>query len=57
MTVTIVGTVTARPECRDERAELLGEQVAPTRAEAGLLARPIEIRHLHMLSGIIGKAA
>lgn len=103
MTVTIVGTVVARPECRDELAALLGEQVVPTRAEAGcinydfhvdaadpcvfvfyenwasqadldahmamphlvpllsqidrLLARPIEIRHLHMLSDMIDTTA
>lgn len=35
MTVAIVGTVTARPDCWGELVELLGEQVAPTRAEAG----------------------
>jgi quinol monooxygenase YgiN len=37
MTVTIIGTVTARPECRDELEELLAEQVEPTRAEAGCI--------------------
>ncbi|MFJ6323357.1 MULTISPECIES: putative quinol monooxygenase [unclassified Rhizobium] len=37
MTVTIIGTVTARPECRDELEALLTKQVAPTRAEAGCL--------------------
>lgn len=103
MAVTIIGTVVARPECRDELEQLLGGQVEPTRAEPGcinydfhvdaadpctfvfyenwasqadldahlamphlmpllsqldrLLARPIEIRHLHMLSATIGTAA
>jgi quinol monooxygenase YgiN len=37
MTVTIIGTVTARPECRDELEALLTKQVAPTRAEAGCI--------------------
>lgn len=37
MTVTIVGTVTARPECRDELEELLRRQVEPTRAEPGCI--------------------
>lgn len=32
---TIIGTVTARPETRDELLALLETQVAPTRAEAG----------------------
>lgn len=32
---TIIGTVTARPETREELATLLGAQVAPTRAEPG----------------------
>lgn len=32
MTVTIIGTVTVRPECRDELEELLGTQVEPTRS-------------------------
>lgn len=53
MTVTIVGTVTARPECWGELAELLGEQVAPTRVEAGCS----QDRSRYMLSGIIGRAA
>ena len=35
--VTIIGTVTARPETRDELATLLMAQVAPTRAEAGCI--------------------
>ena len=94
--VTIIGTVRARPETREELARLLAAQVAPTRAEAGcinydyhvdaadpccfvfyenwrsqadldahlamphlqplflqldrLLAVPVEIRHLNMLS-------
>jgi quinol monooxygenase YgiN len=94
--VTIIGTVTARPETREELQNLLEAQVAPTRAEPGcinydfhvdsedscvfvfyenwrsqsdldahmnmlhlkpllgqigrLLVRPIEIRHLVMLS-------
>lgn len=94
--VTIVGTVVARPETRDELQGLLTAQVEPTRAEPGclnydfhvdagdpcvfvfyenwssqadldahlrmphlaplfsdldrLLARPVEIRHLRMLS-------
>ncbi len=34
---TIIGTVTARPETRDELATLLMAQVAPTRAEAGCI--------------------
>lgn len=37
MTVTIIGTVTARTECRDELEALLTKQVAPTRAEAGCI--------------------
>jgi len=37
MTVTIIGTVTARPECRRELEELLGGQVEPTRAEPGCI--------------------
>ena len=35
--VTIIGTVTARPETREELQALLATQVAPTRAEAGCL--------------------
>jgi quinol monooxygenase YgiN len=34
---TILGTVTARPETRDELFVLLQAQVAPTRAEAGCI--------------------
>jgi quinol monooxygenase YgiN len=34
---TIIGTVTARPETRDELQALLQAQVAPTRAEAGCI--------------------
>lgn len=34
---TIIGTVTARPETRQELASLLQSQVAPTRAEAGCI--------------------
>ena len=34
---TIIGTVTARPETRDELARLLAAQVAPTRAEPGCI--------------------
>jgi quinol monooxygenase YgiN len=34
---TIIGTVTARPETREELVKLLGAQVAPTRAEAGCI--------------------
>jgi len=34
---TIIGTVTARPETREELATLLMAQVAPTRAEAGCI--------------------
>ena len=34
---TIIGTVTARPETREELATLLGAQVAPTRAEPGCI--------------------
>ncbi|MCB2124149.1 MAG: putative quinol monooxygenase [Paracoccaceae bacterium] len=93
---TIIGTVVAKPETREELQAILAAQVAPTRAEAGcvnyefhadakdpcvfvfyenwtrredlddhltkphlkplfdrqheLLARPVEIRHLRMLS-------
>ena len=93
---TIIGTVVAKPETRQELQEILTAQVAPTRAEAGclnydfhvdasnscvfvfyenwrsqadlsehltrphlkplfdrqgvLLARPVDIRHLNMLS-------
>ncbi|MFM7335423.1 MAG: putative quinol monooxygenase [Tabrizicola sp.] len=32
---TFIGTVTARPETREELASLLAAQVAPTRAEPG----------------------
>ena len=34
---TIIGTVTARPDTREELAALLQAQVAPTRAEAGCI--------------------
>ena len=34
---TIIGTVTARPETREELAGLLAAQVAPTRAEPGCI--------------------
>jgi quinol monooxygenase YgiN len=34
---TILGTVTARPETRDELLALLHAQIAPTRAEAGCI--------------------
>ena len=34
---TILGTVTARPDTRDELQKLLMVQVAPTRAEAGCI--------------------
>jgi len=34
---TLLGTVTARPETRDEVASLLADQVAPTRAEPGCI--------------------
>ena len=34
---TIIGTVTARPETRDELHKLLIAQVAPTRAESGCI--------------------
>ena len=37
MTVTIIGTVTARPECLAELEAILTQQVAPTRAEAGCI--------------------
>ena len=99
--VTIIGTVTAKPETRDELFGLLTAQVAPTRAEPGcinydfhvdagdhccfvfyenwrtqgdldahlamphlaplfsqldrLLARPVDIRHLTMLSDMAGQ--
>ena len=98
--VTIIGTVTARPETRSELLTLLADQVAPTRAEPGclnydfhvdaadaccfvfyenwqsqadldahltmphlaplfseldrLLAKPVDIRHLTMLSELAG---
>lgn len=97
---TIIGTVVAKPETREELQAILAAQVAPTRAEAGcvnydfhadaedqcvfvfyenwnrpqdlddhltkphlkplfdrqdqLLARPVEIRHLRMLSDWAG---
>lgn len=35
--VTIIGTVTARPETREELQDILFSQVAPTRAEPGCL--------------------
>jgi quinol monooxygenase YgiN len=34
---TIIGTVIARPETREELADLLAMQVAPTRAEPGCI--------------------
>ena len=34
---TIIGTVTARPETREELASLLMAQVGPTRVEAGCI--------------------
>ncbi|MDD1498050.1 MULTISPECIES: putative quinol monooxygenase [Agrobacterium] len=37
MTITIIGTVTARPEYRDELQAILSRQVAPTRAEGGCI--------------------
>ena len=37
MHVTIIGTVTAKPETRVELQVLLTEQVAPTRAEPGCI--------------------
>ena len=36
--VTIIATLTARPETREELQVLLAAQVAPTRAEAGCLS-------------------
>lgn len=99
--VTIIGTVTAKPETRDELHGLLAAQVAPTRAEPGclnydfhvdaadpccfvfyenwhrqadleahltmphlaplfsqldrLLAKPVDIRHLTMISDLAGQ--
>lgn len=99
--VTIIGTVTAKPETRDELHGLLAAQVVPTRAEPGcinydfhvdaadpccfvfyenwrrqadleahlamphlaplfsqldrLLAKPVEIRHLTMISDMAGQ--
>ncbi len=35
MTLTVVATITARPEFRDELASLLLAQIPPTRAEPG----------------------
>lgn len=98
--VTIIGTVTAKPETRGELIALLAAQVAPTRLEPGclnydfhvdaadpccfvfyenwqsqadldahlamphlaplfsqlgrLLAKPVDIRHLTMLSELVG---
>jgi quinol monooxygenase YgiN len=37
MTLIIVATVTARPECRDELESLLVAQIPPTRAEPGCI--------------------
>ncbi|CAK7258083.1 MULTISPECIES: putative quinol monooxygenase [unclassified Shinella] len=37
MTVTVVATIVARPEMREELYHLLAAQVAPTRAEVGCL--------------------
>lgn len=37
MTVTIIGTVVARPETRDELEKLLAAQMGPTRAEPGCI--------------------
>lgn len=37
MTVTVIGTIVARPEMREELYHLLVAQVAPTRAEPGCL--------------------
>ncbi len=97
---TIIGTVVAKPETREELQKILAAQVAPTRAEEGcisydfhsdandpcvfvfyenfrsqeyldehlamphlkplfdrqgeLLARPVDIRHLTMLSDLAG---
>ena len=99
--VTIIGTVTAKPETRDELLALLRAQVVPTRAEPGcftydfhvdaadpccfvfyenwrtqadldahlamphlfplfsqlerLLAKPVDIRHLTMLSDMVSQ--
>ena len=99
--VTIIGTVKARPETRDELHGLLAAQVAPTRTEPGcinydfhadaadpccfvfyenwqsqadldahlamphlaplfsqlerLLAKPVDIRHLTMISDMVGQ--
>jgi quinol monooxygenase YgiN len=35
--VTVIGTVTAKPETREELQELLAAQVAPTRTEPGCI--------------------
>ncbi len=35
---TIIGTVVAKPEKRDELMRLLAAQVAPTRAESGCIS-------------------
>ncbi|MDX3973624.1 putative quinol monooxygenase [Shinella sp.] len=37
MTVTVIGTVTARPQTREDLHRLLADQVAPTRAEPGCI--------------------
>lgn len=37
MTITIIGTVHAKPETREELASLLAAQVEPTRAEPGCI--------------------
>lgn len=37
MTITIIGTVFAKPETREELLAILEKQVAPTRAEPGCI--------------------
>lgn len=40
---TIIGTVTARPETREELSALLMAQVDPTRAEAGCITYDLHV--------------
>ena len=40
---TIIGTLTARPETREELATLLMALVAPTRAEAGCISYDVHV--------------
>ncbi len=44
---TIIGTVTARPETREELEGLLQAQVAPTRAEPGCINYDLHMDEAH----------